>query len=420
MHKIKFLIFTVLSLLLRFQCIASSSDGVGEPLRPWQKGQLQIHFIHTGVAESAFYIFPDSTSLLLDCGDKDALSRGRLSVPVLPNGSKHSGEWIARYILRVNPRKDSVDYMMLSHYHADHGGTDQFYADKKKYNGKTLYMSGFSHAAEYLKFAYAIDRAYPKYNEPELLTNEHGNLKQMKSFYNYYSKEKGLRIEKFIVGATDQLQLRHRPVEYPSFHIRNICGNGYIADRQGNLTNVYKQYLGKPKAVNENAMSLGMIISYGQFRLYTAADFCGARKMEDGTKLNIEDALADVVEHVNVAKVNHHGYKTMPKKLIRVLSPQVFVSCVWDQLHSHSSTLARLSDRDLYEEDRIICPTVFPKERLIAESNALWIKDIPSAAYNGGHVVVTVEPDTKKYTVNYVTAEDESMVVTYSKEFECK
>ncbi len=32
----------------------------------WRSGEFQAHFIHTGVAESVFFVFPDSTTMLLD------------------------------------------------------------------------------------------------------------------------------------------------------------------------------------------------------------------------------------------------------------------------------------------------------------------------------------------------------------------
>ena len=104
---------------------------VGKAWKGWKKGQFQIHLIYTGVSESMFLIFPDGTTMLLDCGDHNAVGRGKLAVPVLPNPDRHAGEWISRYVRRVNPQKDYVDYMMLTHYHSDHGGNNKFYARKE-------------------------------------------------------------------------------------------------------------------------------------------------------------------------------------------------------------------------------------------------------------------------------------------------
>ena len=56
----------------------------GKPLPPWKPGEFQVHFIYTGVGESMFIIFPDSTTMLFDCGDHAAVTRLDLAVPVLP------------------------------------------------------------------------------------------------------------------------------------------------------------------------------------------------------------------------------------------------------------------------------------------------------------------------------------------------
>ena len=41
----------------------------------WRPGEFKIHFIHTGVGECLFFVFPDGTTLMLDCGDHAALTR---------------------------------------------------------------------------------------------------------------------------------------------------------------------------------------------------------------------------------------------------------------------------------------------------------------------------------------------------------
>ena len=53
---------------------------VGKAWKGWKKGQFQIHLIYTGVSESMFLI----TTMLLDCGDHNAVGRGKLAVPCFP------------------------------------------------------------------------------------------------------------------------------------------------------------------------------------------------------------------------------------------------------------------------------------------------------------------------------------------------
>ena len=94
-----------------------------------------------------FYSIPDGTSLLLDCGDHPACNRGELAVPILPDQSRHAGEWIARYVERVNPNGRDVDYMMVSHFHADHTGGETWHVGKTAGRGDDYCLSGFAHRA---------------------------------------------------------------------------------------------------------------------------------------------------------------------------------------------------------------------------------------------------------------------------------
>lgn len=383
----------------------------GKPWRGWKKGEFQIHFIYTGVAESMFLIFPDGTTMLLDCGDFDAAARGEKSVPILPSADRHAGEWIARYVTRVNPSVTDVDYMLLSHYHNDHAGSDRFYAEKIIRDGKEYPLSGFSHAAQILNFHKAIDRCYPD-DDPSLKWADQDTVGLMQDFYAYMQKHKGLQIEKFRLGATDQIVQLHNPLRYPTFQVRNICGNGCIAYPDGRIKDLFeaRKVAGKENK-NENAMSLGMVFSYGPFRFYTAGDFSAKFKDPDGTPRFIEDDIADVCGRVNVAKVNHHGHNSMSRKLVSALSPQVWVSCVWDQLHNLPPCLQLLSDRSIYPGDRVICPTIMPASRREKDRDAAWMKDIAPETFEGCHIVVNVDREGKSYSVSFIPARDESMTV---------
>jgi len=403
-----------------------SHPSAGKIWKGWKKGQFQVHFIYTGVCESAFYIFPDGTTLLLDCGDHNAIGRGPKAVPVLPNSKRHSGEWIARYIQRVNPNGNNVDYMMLSHYHNDHAGCHTFYASKEMRFGKEYILSGFSQAAEYLHFTKAIDRSWPDFSDPLPMPDDFddGCIRQLKSFYAYQTEHNGLVIEKARLGATDQIVPIRDPKLCKDFTVRTICANGRICAPDGKVTDLYADRIAKekPKSLNENGMSLGQIFSYGDFRLYTAGDFSDKWKLEDGTVFKTEDAIADVCSKVDVAKINHHGHNSMTPKLLKALSPRVYVSCVWDQLHNLTHVMDICADRTIYPGDRTICPTMMPLERRLTDSGKAWMDDVAKASYEGGHVVLNVEKGGKEYSVTYLTADDESMTVKSVMEFKssCK
>ena len=137
----------------RFVAAATGEEPVAPVKLPkWKPGEFQIPFIYTGVGESQFLIFPDGTTMLLDCPGNPAVNLGRESVPILPSAKLHAGEWVARYVMRVNPNKADVDYMAVSHFHQDHGGGLSYHKGVTKWKGGEYYRSGFALAAEQLKF----------------------------------------------------------------------------------------------------------------------------------------------------------------------------------------------------------------------------------------------------------------------------
>ena len=386
---------------------------VGRPWKGWQPGEFQVHFIYTGVAESMFYIMPDGTTMLLDCGDHNAIGRGKFAVPVLPNPERHSGEWIARYVQRVNPAVSNVDYMMLSHYHSDHGGCAAFNAGVAQHEDGPYPLSGFSHVAEFLSFDTAIDRSWPNYNDPIPMTIDPDGWKHIRRFYDYMTRHRQLKVEKFRLGADDQIIMKHNAGKFPSFSVHNLCSNGRICGEDGKVHDLYAERIAKehPKSLNENGMSLGIIFRYGPFRFYTAGDFSDGWNLPDGTRYEIEDSMAEVCGKAHVAKINHHGHYSMTAKLIKALQSRVYVSCVWDQLHNVAPVMARLADRSLYPGERIICPTIMPAERRKEDAEASWTDTVSTNSYEGGHVVLNVTKGGKEYSITYLNASDESMNV---------
>ena len=390
------------------ECGATGSCKANHPLKgkklpAWKPGEFQVHFIYTGVAESMFWIMPDGTTMLLDCGDHPAINRGKMSIWVLPNGNRHAGEWIARYVTRVNPAKKMVDYMMLSHHHADHGGMEGW--------------GGFAQAANTLKFGTGFDRGWPDFNDPipdELCDTT--CYRHMRKLYDQLIARDGLKMEKFRVGAVNQIAMRKNADEYPGFRITNITGNGKILCRDGNVRDLYAERHGA-KRLNENGMSLGLLVQYGPFRFYTAGDFSDRIKLPDGTKRSIEEELAKELDPVDVAKVNHHGHHSMPPALVSALRARVWTACMWDQLHITADTLTNLSDRNAYPGDRLIAGGVFTPERRFEDAGKPFLSDIAPESFNAGHVVLNVAPGGETYSVAYVTADDESMKVTGAYDF---
>ncbi len=52
-----------------------------------------------------------------------------------------------------------------------------------------------------------------------------------------------------------------------------------------------------------------------------------------------------------------------------------------------------------------------PAERRASDGDKAWMKDVARESYEGGHVVVNVEKGGRRYSVSYISAADESMLV---------
>ena len=402
---------------------ANGTDGdmgelvVGKPYPAWVPGHFQIHQIYTGVAESQLLVFPDGTSMLIDCGDHPACKRGKNMVPILPDQSRHSGEWIARYVLRVNPHGRNVDYMLLTHYHADHGGCTSFHAGKAP-NGK-YFLSGFGQAAEFLSFGTAIDRAWPDYTDPiPLLPQEVVN--NMRPLYEELVR-RGTTVEKFrLEKGSDQIRPCHGKVD--GFAVEPLCANGRILLPDGAIHDPLKEYFAavKPKSYNENGLSIGMNFAYGKFTYYTAGDMQAISRMPDGRRIDLESDMAMAVRQVNVAKMDHHGHESMPKALVAKLKAQVYTAGIWDQLHLTKRTMENLSNKSLYPDERVFMPGILPSNRLAEDAGKPWIAMSEPTCKAGAHVIVDVAPGGESYTVSTVAAADESMRVMAVRREKCR
>ena len=391
----------------------AAPGAAAQTLPKWKRGEFQIHFIHTGVGEANFLIYPDGTTMLVDCGDHAAGLHGETPVEIVPNYYRHAGEWVARYVLRVNPRGSDVDYMLLSHHHADHGGTERWHAGRKTVDGVEYFLSGFQQAAEFLNFRKAFDRCWPDFADPiplvddKLLARTH-----MEKFYRDMTTHRGLEVEKVVVGAKNQTGPCREPGAFGDFSVVNVCANGRILRRDGSIRDLYADYIArfKPVKINENGLSVGQVFRYGKFSLFMAGDFADRWKLADGTVFEVEDALAAELDPVSVAKINHHGTVSMTPALVRALDAKAWVSVTWGHQNNLDFVMERMAGRGL------LCPAVVPSGRQQGQN---WLKHTaPAALRGGGHIVVTVPPGGGSFRLDYVDAHDEEMRVISTDVFE--
>ena len=381
----------------------------GTTLPKWEKGHFRISMLFNGRGESAFLVMPDGTSLMIDCGDY--VFRGRDVVKHLPDDSRRAGEWISRYVLRENPNGKKVDYFLLTHYHSDHAGGLPFNAGRSA-NGKYS-ISGIGQAMDMLDFTTFIDRSWPNMNDPAPRADNFDDwtVKHVKEVYAE-AERRGIKVERFrLEKGSDQIRQLHGGGG--KFSFTPLCARGEILKRDGTVLDLGK--FDRPRSkFGENEMSVGFVLSLGDFRYFTAGDFQGSVKGADGKRVEIEDILAAECPQVDVAKANHHGHHSMPDKLVNALHARVVLAGVWHQAHMTRDAVRRLAKGGW---PCLYAPGLFPEKRRKEDAAEAWMKDVAPESFAGAHAVVDVAPDGKSYRLMMVTAADESFRILGAYDF---
>ena len=399
--------------------IVDPDHEIGKPYAGWKEGDLDLHFIHTGLTENCFHVFPDGTTALVDTGDRSSKNFGKVAwnrtksdaaaCAVKPDDSRRPGEWVARYISRICPDLETIDYVIASHFHADHTGCEGHGAGKKGLEKDADYMiSGISHVGEFYKFGTAFDRGYPDYEKPVKISG--GDIRNLTRFWSYAEKTYGLKREEFRVGALDQIKLTKAPEKY-DFHVRNICRNGVVWTGKGEKTIDF--YAENPanfeKTKSENTLSTGHVIQYGAFRYFTGGDVSGKILDAQGADADFEGRVGRATGPVDACKTNHHAsLDAMRRTFIEAVQSRVYVTCCWWMGHVPERSCANMADESLYPGPRLMCPTD-PHPM-----NAPTFQGKPWRRYlceRGGHVVIKAYDGGARYKVYFLTADDESMRV---------
>lgn len=387
---------------------SESESESGKPYCGWKQGEMDLHFILTGVGESMFHIYPDGTTLLLDAGERD-ITKYADNVPAFPDASRTASEWIMRYLERVNPAGKNIDYMMLSHFHSDHAGEEGASSGKTSGRGEDYGFSGLANIGEHFTFKKVYDRGFPTYDSPIPMKSD--GYENFVRFTKYMLSQKRFEMEEFEVGKCGQIALLHAPEQFSDFHIRNICRNGVVwTGEEGKTRDFYAENPDALKGwVNENSMSLGMTVEYGPFRYFTGGDLSGDLRTPQGTRVNIEEYAGTVIGELDVCKTNHHSYKdAMVSGFTSAVKANVYVSNVWDLHHLQDNTMTNMVSAS---PDALICPTVVHAKAYEKYTDRPWLRNLAPESVEGGHVVVKVFDGGRQYKVYYLTAKDESMTV---------
>ena len=377
---------------------------IGRPLARWRKGEFDIHFICTGLGECGFYILPDGTTWLNDCGDYRYSGK---HVPVVPSDARTAGDWVTRYIHRVSDG-DVLDYLTISHWHTDHAGAAGRNGlktpDGRMVTGAAQVAENFT-VGRYFDFEWPLAKKYK---------GGDASMPMMRGYVDYAVKNRGLKVEQFRVGALDQI----RPVRDPSgrwakmFHVRNLCANGVAWTGEGEGTRDFAaNYVKATKtdSIDVNILSMALRLSYGPFAFFTGGDVSKWLRDEDGKTVDYEAYVGERCGPVSVCKTNHHGYvDAMKKGFVAAVRPAAYLSAIWLDRQIADGNMKFMASRELYPGDRFFFASHIPEGSRRANAGCAWWKDFAPE----GHAVVRVSPGGATYRIFTLDATNEDMIVT--------
>ncbi len=385
----------IVLLILAF--ITDLTFGQTKQLLPrWKKGELDIYQISYGLGNSCYFILPDGTTLLIDAGAINENYPREVHPIALPNSDKSAGTHIVGFIKSVMPEiNHQIDYALITHFHDDHIGFPGKY-NALSSNGKYR-LTGITEVGESIVIKKLLDRGWPDYNYPRKLNNE--MVENYRNFISYKQTTTGLKIEKFQPGVKNQIKLLRDYKKYNStFSIRNIVGSGILWTGEG--SNVYSLFPDSIPAkitdqLLENACSNAIKINYGKFNYFNGGDIEGIVMPGIPDWLDVETPVSKVIGKIDVAVMDHHGYKNSENDVfLSKANQEVYIVPAWASVHPDSVVLKRV----IAENTRSIPPYVFSTS-LLKENKEMNKNLWPKVTSKEGHILIRVEPGGKIFNV---------------------
>ncbi|HNR16126.1 MAG TPA: hypothetical protein PKG90_05645 [Chitinophagaceae bacterium] len=415
MSKGSFLLYTLLLYSIQF---FSQSTDTEKILKPWEKGFLDIHHINTGRGNTAYCIFPDGTTLLIDAGELSPLDDRtftKRNATITPDSSRKPYEWIVSYIKQVSPEnnKNSIDYALITHFHDDHFGA--WYPDAPVSTSGNFLRTGITGIGDVLAIGKLIDRGFPLYNYPydiKKFANNYGGgeIEFGNTMRNYFAfinekRQKGMRVVSLAAGSKRQIILLNDTVSFPGFFVRNVKANQWIwTGKDSSVISHFPEPDMDDRKTwpDENSLSLALTINYGSFTYYTGGDNPGNIFTGDNPLRDVGTPIARAVGKVDVATMDHHGNRDAVNEfMIKTLRPAVWIGQTWSADHPGHEVLLRIMNQHIVSGQRDLFATN------MLEANKLVIGPLIDRSYKSqqGHILVRVLPGGASY---YIIVLDDS------------
>lgn len=226
---------------------------------------LDVYFIDVEGGQATLYVTPSKQSMLVDAG--------------WPGLNGRDADRIARVAKKAGVK--AIDYLVITHYHTDHVG-------------------GVPQLVEKLPVKNFVDHGP---------NNETG--KNPDALYKSY-EEVASKANRITVKAGDTIPIK-------GVEVRVLTANGgHIADggTANSLCSTAKAY---PEDPTENARSVGVLVTFGKFRMINLGDLTSRKELELVCPENR-------VGNVDLYLTTHHGMNTSnAKEIVYALQPRVVV-----------------------------------------------------------------------------------------------
>lgn len=300
--------------------------------------RLDIHWIDTEGGAAVLFVTPTGESVLIDTGNPGERDSGRIIKAARDAGLK------------------AIDHLVTTHYHIDHFGG-----------------------------ASAVAKAIPIRN---VYDNGDKNPAREKPTKDYLD----INVEKrVLLNPGDTIPLR-RVEGGPKLELKCIGTRKQFIDPPANAEQnpLCGSVQGKPQDLTDNANSIVLLLTFGEFRSYHGGDLTW----------NIESRLVcpvNLIGEVDVYQVTHHGLDQSNHPLvIRALGPTVAVMNNGTTKGAGAETMTTLESTESMEAIYQSHKCLRPDARNAPDE---YIANLPEKC--AGHPIkLSVDEKAKTYTVS--------------------
>ncbi len=384
---------------------SSGKPELGKVLPDWSEGYLDIHAVNTGRGECMLLIFPDGTTMMVDAAssatDNEAEEDSGGATPVKPAG-KEPVETIINYISHfIKAASGKLDYVMLSHWHADHIGGPPDAATMPMHSSNQFILCGVTRIGTEIPVGKLIDRGstFPK-------ALGFSGMKNYLKYADWSKTEYGTVREEAEVGKTSQIVLKRNPATYPDFSVRTVVKNGFIWTGEGDgVKNTFSEDPTELAKADENKFSAGFLLKYGKFDYFSGGDLSYSGRSNIGTWVDIEYSLSLVIPQVEVMKAHHHGTSNCNSaEFLKAVKPDAVLVNVWQDVQPNPATVDRIFAAN--KNCNIFTTNMTDRNKgVIGASTVAKIKS------TSGHIVVRVSPGGDQYYIYILNDNNEKYVV---------